>query len=219
MSSIAALHVLQWGSVPNLLELDRSCMRWRRAMRRPRHRWAQWRCHPHETLPGRGPTGRGYFTTSEAFHGITMCRVWRWSRRGASGSAGSNITGSSSGIDLGAPGHLRCAVLDADKEDHELQRAAAPGKIASRKQMGVAAQGAGEERRQEAALGSGSVGLRLGATAVGFGVRVVEGGDVPATDFFPIPSKRWNTWPWRVFLIVTNFVSRCYSVLSLTHFF
>ena len=75
-------------------------------------------------------------------------------------------------------------MLDADKEDHELQRAAAPGKIASRKQMGVAAQGAGEERRQEAALGSGSVGLRLGATAVGFGVRVVEGGDVPATDFF-----------------------------------
>jgi len=55
--------------------------------------------------------------------------------------------------------------------------------------MGVAAQGAGEERRQEAALGSGSVGLRLGATAVWFGVRVVEGGDVPATDFFPILSK------------------------------
>ena len=78
-------------------------------------------------------------------------------------------------------------MLDADKEDHELQRAAAPGKIASRKQMGVAAQGAGEERRQEAALGSGSVGLRLGATAVWFGVR--EGGDVPATDFFPILSK------------------------------
>ena len=74
-------------------------------------------------------------------------------------------------------------------------QAAAPRKIASGmgKQMGVAAQGAGEERRQEAALGSGSVGLRLGATAVWFGVRVVEGGDVPATDFFPILSKHCNT--------------------------
>jgi len=60
-------------------------------------------------------------------------------------------------------------VLDADKEDHELQRAAAPGKIASGKQMGVAAPGAGEERRQEAAPGSGCVGLRLGAAAVGLG--------------------------------------------------
>jgi len=40
-----------------------------------------------------------------------------------------------------------------------LLQAAAPRKIASGmgKQMGVAAQGAGEERRQEAALGSGSM--------------------------------------------------------------
>ena len=80
-------------------------------------------------------------------------------------------------------------------------QAAAPRKIASGmgKQMGVAAQGAGEERRQEAALGSGSMWIldwerrRL----VWGQTRQSSGGEMCLGTDFPEKKIRWGLSPNR----------------------